>query len=236
MSPLVLQKLIWIPTRFLLILFGRMEIRGLEKLSGIPGNAIFACNHSSELDPFLVPASLQFWSRFSPIFYTSRESKFYQNSGWRKHFYGGWFFKIWGSYPVSVGLHDYEKSLLHHIRIVKDGGSVCIYPEGRTTPDGAILPAKGGVAYLAYVTKAPIIPVRIDGDFRITLADFFLRRRKIVVTYGEPLYVMDKANTTLSLADFRMYANYVMQRIREMGKTQEALMPEPARVGAVSSA
>jgi 1-acyl-sn-glycerol-3-phosphate acyltransferase len=219
LSPLALQKLIWIPTRLILSFFGHLEIKGLENLETVKGNAIFACNHVSELDPFLVPASLPFWSHFSPIFYTSRESKFYVNSGWRQHFYGGWFFKIWGSYPVSVGLHDYEKSLHHHIRIVRSGGSLCIYPEGRTTPDGSIQPAKGGVAYLAHITGRPVIPVLLNGHYKLSLRNLLLRRRQITVTYGAPMYVSVRAGVTPSIDDLKMYANEIMKRIQDMRTT-----------------
>ena len=145
-SPFIIQKLVWVPTRIILTIFGHIEIRGLENLKEIETNAIFACNHASELDPFLVPVSLSIISRFSPMFYTSREKSFYVNSGWRKIFYGGIFFKACGSYPVLAGLHDYAKSLENQIRIVNAGGNLCIYPEGRKTRDGNIQPAKGGVA------------------------------------------------------------------------------------------
>jgi 1-acyl-sn-glycerol-3-phosphate acyltransferase len=221
LSPLILQKLIWIPTNILLRGFGRLKIRGTENLEGLKGPVIFACNHTSETDPFFVPASLPFFSRFSPIFYTSRESKFYVNSGWRKYFYGGTFFKAWGSYPVHVGLHDYEKSLAHHIDILRAGGSLCIFPEGRTTPDGNIQPAKGGVSYLAYVTGAPVVPVRIGGVFRFSFKDFLLGRRHLSIAYGKPMRFLAKHNSNQSgitplLEDFKSYANLVMGEVGKL--------------------
>src|ERR1051325_4538125 len=114
LRPLLLQKLIWVPTRGILGFFGRFEVYGLENLHKVGSNAIFACNHTSELDPILLPAAIPFWSHFSPIFYTSRGRKFYVNSGWRQHFYGGILFKMWGAFPIFSGLRDYEKSLCHH--------------------------------------------------------------------------------------------------------------------------
>ena len=233
-SPYIIQKIVWIPTRFLLVYFGRIQIRGLENLKGLKGNAIFACNHSSELDPFMVPVSLSFASRFSPIFYASREKSFYVNSGWRKIFYGGLLFKACGSYPVSVGLHDYKAAMKHQLRIISDGGSVCIYPEGRKTPDGDIQPAKGGVAYLALSTGRPVIPVRIDGLFRFSFADFFARRRQLAVTFGAPMYaaasLQSRAGYVPSVEDFKRFANEVMDRIRAMGPQSLSPRPSPFRV------
>jgi 1-acyl-sn-glycerol-3-phosphate acyltransferase len=216
LPPLILQKIIWIPTNILLRGFGHLEVKGMENLKGLKAVAIFACNHSSETDPFFVPASLPFFSRFSPIFYTSRESKFYINSGWRKYFYGGTFFKAWGSYPVHVGLHDYEKSLAHHIDIIQAGGSLCIFPEGRTTPDGNIQPAKGGISYLAYATGAPIIPTRIGGVFRFSIKDFLLGRRHLFITYGKPMMFSGQSNANPSLDDFKAYANLVMGEVGKL--------------------
>ncbi len=221
LPPLVLQKLIWIPTNILLRGFGHLDVRGLENLKGLKGPVIFASNHSSETDPFFIPASLPFFSRFSPIFYTSRESRFYVNSGWRKHFYGGWFFKAWGSYPVHVGLHDYEKSLAHHIDIIRAGGSINIFPEGRTTPDGSIQPAKGGVAYLAYITGASIVPVRIRGVFHFSAKEFLLGRRHLSITYGKPMHFMAKHNSNQTgieplLEDLKTYANLVMGEVGKL--------------------
>ena len=221
LPPLILQKIIWIPTNILLRSFGHLEVKGMENLEGIKTPVIFACNHTSETDPFFVPASLPFFSPFSPIFYTSRESKFYVNSGWRKYFYGGTFFKAWGSYPVHVGLHDYEKSLAHHIDIIRAGGSLCIFPEGRTTPDGNIQPAKGGVSYLAYITGAPIIPTRIGGVFRFSCKDFLLGRRHLSITYGKPMRFADHLNTSQpnavpSMDDFKTYANTVMGEVGKL--------------------
>lgn len=213
-TPLFLQKLIWIPTRFIFSFFGRLQIHGMENLKDIKGPVIFACNHLSETDIFMVPASLSFFHKRSPIFYVSREKSFYDRSGWRQIFYGGTFFKAWGSFPVYVGLRDYAKSLKNHIEIIKDGGDVCIYPEGRRTPDGAMKEARGGVAYLSYATRAAIVPVRIEGNYNLSLRALFARKRHFAVYFGRPLYTMNDPNTTLADDDFKMFANYVMERVK----------------------
>lgn len=213
--PLLLQKIIWIPTRILLFVFGRLELKGLENLRGISTNVIFASNHTGEADVFMIPGSLPFFSRFSPIFYTSRENKFYKNSGWRKHFYGGTFFKAWGAYPVAVGLNDYGRALAHQVRIIGDGGSLYIFPEGKVTPDGTIQEAKGGVAYLAYVTGVPIIPVRLEGTYRMTLFDVLMCKRRLKITYGAPVYITPTTVKIDSVDDFKKYANeLVMGKVR----------------------
>ena len=216
LSPIIIQKIIWVPTRFSLLIFGRWKIFGLENIEGINKPIIFACNHTSEMDPFFVPASLPFFSRFSPIFYTSRERAFYNNSGWRKIFYGGLLFKTLGSYPVRVGLNDYEKSMAHHIDILKDKGSICIFPEGKISPDGTIQPGKGGVAYLAHVTGSVIIPVRFKNTFRLSFLDLLCFRRRISITYGKPLKSSGILNVDSSPDDIKNFAGQIMAEIGKL--------------------
>ncbi len=131
-------------------------------------------------------------------------------------FYGGTFFKAWGSYPVHVGLHDYAKSLANHIEIINGGGSVSIFPEGKRTLDGAIKEAKGGVAYLSYATRAAIVPVRFEGNFHLTLKGFFTRKRHFAIFFGKPLYTMNDSNTSLADNDFKMFANFVMEGVKKL--------------------
>ena len=216
--PLFLQKLIWIPTRFILWFFGRMEVRGLENLNGIKTPVIFAPNHLSELDPLLVPASLPFWSRFSPLFYTTREKLFYNTVGWRRHFFGGLFIKLWGGYPVSVGLRDYEKAMPHHIRLAKAGVSFCFFPEGGLTLDGTIQPAKGGVAHLAEFANYSIVPVGISGAFKMSATDFFFRRRKLVVHFGSAISQDDLRSVCVNANGniYKQRGEYVIERVKQL--------------------
>ncbi len=198
-SPLILQKTIWHTTRAVLFLFCRFHVYGLENLEIsnkirpyliAKKGVIFAANHSSELDAIVVPAALPFFSPLLPIFYVSRPRAFYKTSGWRQVLYGGFFFKMWGAHSAISGSRNYEQSLAAHIKILEKVGSVLIFPEGRKTRDGNIVSeAHGGVAYLARRTGCPVIPVRIFGDFNMTLGDFFLRRRHIVVVFGLPIFL-----------------------------------------------
>lgn len=186
--PLVLQTLIWIPTRIILKFFLRFNIRGAENLKGLRGPVIFAVNHGSEWDPILVPAALPFLSPLAPTFFTSREREFYEKRGFLAFLYGGILFKIWGAYPVAVGVNDYEKSLKNHVDILEDrAGSICFFPEGAKTKDGNFLPAKGGISYLAHRTKTTVVPIMLHGHFKMRKSDFFLRRNKVTVTFGKPL-------------------------------------------------
>src|SRR3990167_3984448 len=218
LSPLILQKAIWHATRAILFFFCRFEVCGLENLEDIinqrsylnhKGGVVFAANHSSEMDAIVVPAALPFFSPFLPIFYVSRPREFYKTSGWRQIFYGGFIFRLLGSHPAIAGFKDYEKSLATHINILEKGGSVLIFPEGRKTRDGNIgSEAHGGVAYLGHHTGCPVVPVRIFGDFNMTLSDFFLCRRRIVVVFGAPIFLNENGQ-----ADYKKDAQDILAAI-----------------------
>jgi len=194
--PLIIQRLLWLLARIIFNFFCHLEVRGLENLSSVntKKGLIFVANHTTECDPVLLPASLPFFSPLFPMFFVSRPPDFYDTSGWfGQVFYGGLFFKAGGGYPVYRKRYksDYALALRHHIAILNDGGTVCIFPEGRITSDGKIKKVRVGVAYLTNVTKAPIIPVRIDGSFGMTFKEFFSRGRTVTVSFGKPIYPQD---------------------------------------------
>ncbi|MEI8061769.1 MAG: lysophospholipid acyltransferase family protein [bacterium] len=200
--PWILQTLMWIPVRATLLLFVNFKIEGLNNFRNISSPVIFSSNHTSEMDPIILTAALPFFSRFFPLFYTSREKSFYINSGLRQIFYGSTFFKIWGAYPVEVGKQDYSKSLKAHKEFIDKGLSICIFPEGGITKDGKLKEFKGGVAYLSESTCSPLIPVFISGAFRISFKEFFSRKRKITVTFGEPIYLKFDNEKHTSILDY----------------------------------
>ncbi len=204
-TPFLLQTLIWIPTRLALKFFYKLEVRGLDNIRHLKGGAIFVSNHTSELDPILIPISLPLLSSFTPMFYTAREKSFYKDNrfGWKQHIYGGNFFKIWGAHEVIVGQNNYELALKNHIRIVKDGHSVCIFPEGQKNATGKDIKVKGGSVYLAYKTGVPIIPVTISGA---------VEKKKITVEFGKPLYSIDIPK---DVDDYKGAAAFVMSIINK---------------------
>ena len=76
------------------------------------------------------------------------------------------------------------------IQILRAGDVLAVFPEGSRT-GGEVTYARGGAAYLAMVTGAPVVPVAILGNREIghTRGQLPRRRRPIHVVYGEPLAV-----------------------------------------------
>jgi 1-acyl-sn-glycerol-3-phosphate acyltransferase len=220
-SPLVLQKVLWLPVRIILITFGRMEIHGLENLKSIRSNVIFAANHSSELDPILLPAALPFWSRFSPMYYAHREISFYNRRGFRRVIYRHMFFKLWGGHQIKTGCKDYRASLANHLKLLQEGKSLFFFPEGDKTRDGARLPTRGGIGYLLQHGNRPVVPVAITGTFQTTASQCFTRKRKIIMSIGHPIYPSDALAAVAADAGkcaniYKAQAEYVMTAVEHL--------------------
>ena len=221
-SPLILQKCLWPFTWLFFGVICRWQVSGLENLKYLKTGKgiVFAVNHTSEMDPILVPAAFPFSSKYLPMFYTSRRKDFYSNSGWRQIFYGGFFFKIWGAHALNSGKRNYEISLQNHIELLKEGKSLCIFPEGKTTRDGNLMEGRGGTAYLADKLGCPIVPVYLGGLFKLSFKDLILRRRKLSVSFGEPLYRHDlfHKGEMRSASDYKAGTAVIMSAIADLKK------------------
>ena len=184
----IIQRVAWLPLRVFFSFFLRMEFRGIENVQKLKTNAIFAANHANEFDPLIIVSCLPFFSRHMPLVFVSREKEFYERLGWRGKIYGGCFFKLMAALQVYTGLNDYRKALKHHIDALERGKNVCIFPMGKKHLDEDTDQAKGGVSYLAATSDLPIVPVRITGIEYMKDGEFWKRKRKLQVTFGEPVY------------------------------------------------
>lgn len=172
------QRIIRKKIKKVLTFFCSAEIFGLENLKPFYGKSvILAPNHISELDPVALLSLIPVDVIKPPTYFVSFKKSHYKNIGLRaKFFYGGLIFKILGAYPAEKGIHDYALSLKDHIKFLKNSYNVCIFPEGKCSPDGSIQKPKGGVGCLAYETMTPVVPIAIKGIHKIKFKDFFKKK------------------------------------------------------------
>ncbi len=218
-TPFFFQFLSFLPTRFYFLLFGTFEVFGKENLKTINSpNAIFASNHSSEWDPVLLGTTLT-TTKFSPLFFVSGTKKSYEMvRNWRNNFYGGWFFKVMGAYPIIKVERNYKEALIHHVELLSLKRNICIYPEGYLNRNGVLEKAKGGVGFLAASTNTPVIPVAITGVGNLTIKTFFSRKNKLVIEFGKPLYYDDLfgEKNNLTIEDYKDGAQIIMDKIKKL--------------------
>ncbi|WP_109452458.1 lysophospholipid acyltransferase family protein [Streptomyces sp. ICBB 8177] len=125
--------------------------RGVENIPA-EGGFITAVNHNSHLDPFC-------YAHFQ--YNTGRVPRFLAKAPLFKPPVVGWFMRGTGQIPVYRATTDAAQAFRAAVAAVNDGECVAFYPEGTLTrdPDGWPMTGKTGVARVALLTKAPVIPI-----------------------------------------------------------------------------
>jgi len=99
---------------------------------------------------------------------------------------------IWVREYVCVALdrenaREAIKSIREGAENIKNGYSMAIFPEGTRSKDGKLLEFKKGSLKLATMAKAPIVPVTIEGAYKV-LDGKNKEHDTIKVTFSEPIY------------------------------------------------
>ncbi len=118
------------------------------------GPCILAPNHASFFDPPLVGISCD-----DEVNFLARGSLF-NNRLFKK------IISNLNSYPVT-GTGQDSNSLKLIIQFLQDQKKVVIFPEGKRTLDGSLLPIKPGIGMLVARCQCPIVPVYIHGTYDI---------------------------------------------------------------------
>ncbi|CAB4331531.1 unannotated protein [freshwater metagenome] len=169
--------------RPLLNLLGKRNWIGAENLPKT-GAAIAVCNHISHIDPLVFTHFL--YNNGRAVRYLGKASVF-------KVPIVGRVLLGAGQIPVERETANASDSLQHAIAFLKAGHLLGVYPEGTLTRDENYWPmkAKTGIARLAIISKAPVIPCAQWGAQEILPAYSkklkLFPRTKVTVVAGKPL-------------------------------------------------
>jgi len=131
------------------VLARRYDVRQ-HGVSHVPGHGacILAANHIGLLDgPLLTTVGPR------PVHFLTKKEMFEGGMGT--------FLRMFGQIPLSRTAFD-ATAVKDCLRVLRDGGVVGVFPEG-ARGDGELHTFRGGVAYLAMVTGAPVVPVAVFG-------------------------------------------------------------------------
>ncbi|MBF0317426.1 MAG: AMP-binding protein [Nitrospirae bacterium] len=157
------------------------RLKGLDNL--IPPPYILCPNHVSYLDAFVVAAMLPL-EVFDKLYFQGAEEFFRSPSGIK-------FARLAHVIPINPDL-QLTRALTLSAYLLREGYSMCIFPEGGRSLDGSLLPLKKGVGTLAIECGVPLIPLRIGGTYEALPRGTYLpRRSKVTLTIGKPLYPAD---------------------------------------------
>ncbi|WP_225846448.1 1-acyl-sn-glycerol-3-phosphate acyltransferase [Streptomyces sp. HPF1205] len=134
-----------------LIVLMKRDWRGMEHIPA-EGGFLTAVNHNSHIDPFA-------YAHFQ--YNTGRVPRFLAKASLFKPPVVGHFMRSTGQIPVVRATADAAVAFHAAVDAVNKGECVVFYPEGTLTRDPGMWPMVGktGVARVALLTKAPVIPI-----------------------------------------------------------------------------
>ena len=180
----VFMRLIW-----------RAKAAGTENVPAT-GHVIIACNHVSYLDP---PGM----GCFSP-----RRISFMAKKELFEIPILGPLIAAVGAYPVDR--HGSAKAAIKRsLEVLQAGGTVGIFPEGTRNRDGSIKP-QTGVALLASLAGAPVVPAHIAGSDRAS------KFPQIKVAFGPPLRLPEGRKATHD--DLAKFTADIMNAIQSLAQ------------------
>ena len=157
-----------------------LKVAGRENLEGITGPVLFASNHNLGLDnPLIIKSVPLRWRRRMAV---AGAADLWKNPVW-------WIVNplLGNAFPLARE-GPVRPSLENMGRIMDDGWSVLIYPEGELTVGGPIKPFMNGTGLVAVEGQIPVVPLRLH-IHRLGFPARFpvLRRGRVEVRLGEPL-------------------------------------------------
>lgn len=181
--------------QFFIRLFSRIfiniQIEGLENVQGLFDKiaecptVIFMPNHISYFDPLVLVLALSAKVR-SRLSFAAAQDVLYDEFG-RLASMGDLFFNSF-SLPreegsnIRVGLDAIGKML-------DNGYSVVVFPEGKISLDGKLQSLKAGAGLMAIEMNVPVIPIKIEGANSLAPYGSFIprRRARVKIKFGKPL-------------------------------------------------
>ncbi len=133
---------------------------------------IIVANHSSNIDPFIVGVAF------------NKQLKFLAKQSLFSGIIGRWIKKVGG---IPVDRNDTSPSTLKTVlKVLKQGHTLVMFPEGTRNREGNIKPFKKGIGLIVHKSRATVVPAYIKNNQKITpKGKKFPRPVKIKVYYGK---------------------------------------------------
>ena len=179
---------------------GRVDCAGLENVP-THGPAILSANHFSLFDVLYLGVSVP----RHPHYMAKKE--LYRNRLF------GWTIRQFGSFPVYRGEAD-TWALEQAGRVLHDGSTLFMFPEGTRSKTAALKRGKAGVVMLALEFQAPIMPVAVWGTEKLKLG---WKRTQVHISFGQPFDAVAAAGPPPYKHEaYRNVTTLMMKRIAAM--------------------
>lgn len=159
----------------------KVDLVNYERFEKIKTGCILAPNHISAWETVMMPALSK------KVMYMMAKEEIFKNR------FFGWFLRQMKAFPIARKKNDLG-AIKTCVKLLKDGKSICMFPEGTRSKDGT-MNFKTGVSMIAHSAKVPVIPVGIVAE------DNFKFRSKVHIVYGEPIYFTDYYDKKINKED-----------------------------------
>lgn len=188
-----------------LLFFVRVEGR-----ENIPeGACVIMGNHRAWIDPFCLAMCAR-----------DREIRFMG----KKELWGSkvfaWIAKQVRGIPVDRGSVDMA-SIRMSMTVLKAGHTLGIFPEGTRTRGDGMMPLQGGASLLALRSKCPVVPVYIDGEYKLF--------RPVVVRVGKPVQMDDLLAGRINKDTCDVLSDRIKAAFAELSGGRSLLAPVPTK-------
>ncbi len=182
----------------------RIEAHGVENIPA--DGAIVASNHTSFADVLVISAAAK-----RQVRYMAKKELF-------KIPLLAPLIKALGAYPVNRGGPDVS-SIKRTIELIEGGELIGIFPQGHRYggQDPRTTEIKAGIGMITYRTKAPVVPVFLDGQSGKTRMF-----RKNIITFGKPISFEELEFVKGGMTEYTRASQIIFNRICEIkyGKSE----------------
>ena len=177
----------------------RVQVEGTENLPK-EGRVILAANHMSNMDPPLVATFLP-----RPVSYMAKKELFeipiFKNIITACH-----------AFPVKRGAAD-RGAIKAALQVLKQERVLGVFPEGTRSRNGKLRKAESGVALLAAMSGAPVLPAAIIGTDKIFANGGLLPKLRVI--YGKPMSFQGEKGDREALETFTAEIMAEIGRMKE---------------------
>ena len=194
----------------------RPVVDGVENVP-LEGPVILASNHLSFADSVVIPIVAP-----RRVVFLAKE-EYFTTPGLRGRLSNAWFTAL-GMVPVSRDdTRSAMASLETALEVLSRGQVLGLYPEGTRSRDGRLYRGRTGVAQLALVSGAPVVPVGLQGtDLLQPVGSRLPRLVKVVVRFGEPISTAGQYDGVAPGRARREITDQVMTAIQHLSGQQAA--------------
>ena len=188
----------------------KLYVREVNGLENIPkkGAFIAAANHASYMDHLIIASYI--------VKHLNKKFHFLA----KKEHFDNFLKKAWHSYAGAIPLDRQsggKEALKLAVKALKQGKIIAVHPEGTRSLTGKLQKAKTGVARLALLSKAPVVPIGLKGTFEILPKGKYIPKfKRAVMNIGKPMYFAAYHNKKINKKTLREVTTKIMKEIARL--------------------